>query len=226
MAEQLTFELPARTARGRKDFFVSHANAQAVARLDDVAGWPNGKLALTGPEGAGKTHLAHVWADANGGLILEANTLPAADIGTISQPVAVDHIDSAPLPGEAETALFHLHNHLAQVDQPLLLIGRAAPARWQIRLADLKSRAGGTDVTAIAQPDDALLTAMFLKLFSDRQVTVAPNVVPWLVTRTERSFAAVTALVAALDAAALVEKRAITQPLARHVLDNLAGDGA
>ena len=221
MARQLTFDLPVRTARGRADFFVSAANAQAVARLDATEAWPNSKLALTGPAGAGKSHLAHVWAEAEGGRVIDARDLASCDIGGLAGPVAVDRIDEVPLGDEAETALFHLHNHLAQEGLRLLLIGRDPPARWPLRLPDLKSRVLGTDVVSIDQPDDALLAAMFVKLFADRQVQVAPAVVPWLVTRCERSFDAAQGLVAALDAAALTEKRPITQPLARRVLDKM-----
>ena len=224
MAEQLTLDLPVRSARGRADFFVSTANALAVSRLEECASWPNGKLALTGPTGAGKTHLAHVWADREGGCVIDAHALAETDIGALDQPVAVDHIDSNPLSEATETALFHLHNHLAQQGLPLLLVGREAPSRWPLRLADLKSRAGGTDVTTIEQPDDMLLTAVLIKLFADRQVQVAANVVPWLVARGERSFAAIQRAVEALDTAALSEKRAITQPLARRVLDKLTSD--
>ncbi len=226
MAQQLAFDLPVRTSRGRENFFVSSANALAVQRLDDTDRWPNGKLALVGSEGAGKSHLASVWAESQKGAVLDATTLACLDVGTIRTPVCVDHVDTTVLDDAAETALFHLHNHLAQTGLPLLLVGRTAPARWPIRLPDLRSRAGGTDVVAIDQPDDNLLTAMYLKLFADRQVQVAPNVVPWLVSRTERSFSAVQALVAQLDAAALTEKRPITQPLARRVLDNLPDDSA
>jgi hypothetical protein len=60
--QQLAFDLPARPALEREDFFVSVANAQAVALIEGWRDWPARKLALSGPRGAGKTHLAHVWA--------------------------------------------------------------------------------------------------------------------------------------------------------------------
>jgi len=50
-------------------------------------------------------------------------------------------------------------------------------------------------------------------------VTVAADVIAYLVARIERSFAAARAAVAALDAAALAEKRPITAPFARRVLE-------
>ena len=104
MARQLAFDLPVRVSRSRGDFFVSDANARAVARLEDTGGWPNGKLVLVGPEGSGKTHLGHVWAEAENALFLPSisaqSSLPDA-------PVVLEIGDFTP---ESEEALFHLHN--------------------------------------------------------------------------------------------------------------------
>ena len=63
MAEQhlLDISLPRRRALEREDFYVSASNEAALAMIENDANWPNGQLMLTGPEGAGKTHLAHVW---------------------------------------------------------------------------------------------------------------------------------------------------------------------
>lgn len=220
MAEQLIFDLPERAALGRGDFFVSSANVLAVTRLDDTETWPNAKLALTGPEGAGKSHLAHDWSKANHGHVMLTADLPSADIPGIATPLAVE-IPDAPMPSAEEEALFHLHNHMIAQNLPLLLIARTPPARWTITLPDLKSRMQATDVVQIEAPDEALLSAMLVKLFTDRQLQIDPNLIPWLVTHCERSFAAINRLVVALDAEALAQKRAITRPLARRVLDNL-----
>ena len=60
-----------------------------------------------------------------------------------------------------------------------------------------------------------------VKQFADRQLRVDPDVLTFLLARMERSFAATSRLVAALDQAALAEKRRITVPLARRVLETL-----
>ena len=226
MAEQLTFQLPVRTAQGRGDFFVSGANALAVQRLDDTSTWTNGKLALIGPEGAGKSHLAHVWTKANGGLpVTNVSALPSCDIPDIDGPVAIEVQDHLfPASAKEEEALFHFHNHMTAQRHPILFVARTPPARWDIALPDLKSRMLATDIVQIEAPDDALLSAMLVKLFTDRQIQITPDLIPWLITHSERSFAAINHLVAALDAAALAEKRAITRPLARRVLDKLDTD--
>ena len=56
-ARQLSFDLPTRTALGRADFFVSPANAEAVALIEGWHGWPSRKLVVAGPAGAGKTRV-------------------------------------------------------------------------------------------------------------------------------------------------------------------------
>ena len=217
MAEQLTFDLPVRTSLARGDFFLSKANAMAMARLEQPENWPLGKLVLVGPEGAGKTHLAHLWAEAHEARIFSGRSLPDLDVGAVESAVVIDDADQTQ--GEGETALFHLHNRLASLAYPLLLTARSAPARWNVALPDLKSRMEGTDIVKIDPPDDALLAAVLVKQFTDRQLDVAPNVIAWLIPRMNRSFAETRNLVATLDKAALSEGGAITLKLARRILD-------
>ena len=94
-------------------------------------------------------------------------------------------------------------------------------ARSNAALKDLSSRLLACPAIGIGPPDDALIGAVMVKQFTDRQVKIDPEVLTFLLARMERSFAAVSQLVAALDQAALAEKRRITVPLAREVLDAL-----
>ena len=228
MAEQLTFRLPARPALGRGDFFVSPANEAAVAVVSDDGSWPLGKLALVGPEGAGKTHLAHVWAAETGARIVAAADLAATDLPRLAAQgrAVVEDMDRAAGEPEAERALFHLHNLLQSGGGRLLLTARARPARWPVALPDLRSRVAGMAVTELAPPDDALLSAVLVKLFADRQIAVAPPVVAYLAARIDRAFAAAHDIVERLDRAALSEGRPVTRALAARLLDNDAGPEA
>lgn len=227
MPQQLTFDLPAKPALGREDFFVSSANAIAVATLEAWQDWPRRKMVLTGAVGSGKTHLAHVWAMEADARVVDARSLPTEDISRLAgQSVAVENIDRAAGDTAAEEALFHLHNLTLANGHSLLLTGRAAPTSLPITLPDLASRLQGTSVVALDAPDDALLTAVMLKLFADRQLPISVAVVDYLIKRIERSFAALQTVVEELDRVALSERRAVTRPLATRVLDNLAADGA
>ncbi len=225
MAEQLTFDLPSEPALGRGDFFVSPANAAAVETIQSWHDWPQGKLVLAGPAGAGKTHLAHVWAAMTGARIEDARGLGAADVPALaSGPLAVEDADRIAGDDRAERALFHLHNLMQERGHALLLTARTPPARWALALPDLASRMQGCALVTLSAPDDALLSAVLVKLFADRQVAVDARLIGYLTGRMERSFAGAGRLVEALDRAALAEGRAITRDLAKRVLDNLAGD--
>ncbi len=191
---QLTLPLEYRRGEGQADFFVSTANADAVAWLDRWPAWPQPQALLVGPAGSGKSHLARLFAA----------RAPARVIDD------ADHAD-------AET-LFHAWN-AATPTQPLLLTARQASRLWPQRLPDLASRLAATPTLVIADPDDALLAAVLAKQFADRGLRVAADVADYILARIDRSFAAGGAVVAALDAAALAAGRAVTVPLVRSVLE-------
>ncbi len=225
MPRQLAFDLPVRPALGRGDFLVAAPNALALATVEG-GDWPQGKLVLAGPEGAGKTHLAHVWAEATGAAVIPAAALAEADIAALAATGAVAVEDADRIAGDraAEAALFHLHNLLLAEGGRLLLTARAAPGHWGLALPDLASRIAAAGLATIAPPDDTLLSAVLVKLFADRQITVPAALIPWLVARMDRSFAGAAALVAALDAHALAEGRPVGRALAQAVLDSPGPD--
>lgn len=223
MAEQLHFDLPLHVALGPDDYFVSEANREAFAMVTGGADWPDGKLAVIGPEGSGKSHLARLWQVRTGALILKAQDLdPAADLPEAGARVVLE--DGEHLAPETEEYMFHLHNHLAATGGLLLLTGRRAPARWPLALPDLASRLQATTVIPVADPDDLLLRAVLTKHFADRQLQPSPRLIDWLLPRIERSFAAAAWIVAALDEAALSGGLVINQSLARVILDKAHGN--
>lgn len=221
MSGQLAFDLPVRAAHGRDDYFVSPANALTLAALDGWRDWPQGRMLLVGPAGAGKTHLAHVWAAGIGARMLPVSALGFADLLALAAgPVVIDDADHCAAEADLETALFHLHNLAVAQGVPLLLTAARPVRDWGLCLPDLASRLTAIPVTRLAAPDDALLSAVLVKLFADRQITVTPTLIAYLASRMDRSFAAAGALVAALDAKALTEGRAITRAMAAALLDS------
>lgn len=219
MSGQLSFDLGARTGFDAADFFSSPANALALAAIDRWADWPMGKLLLIGPQGSGKTHLAHVWAARSGASFASGRALPGAEVAA-GGSLVVDDADAVAGDPVAETALFHLHNMVLQDGGRLLLCATRAPRDWGTLLPDLASRIAATDLARLDPPDDALLSAVLVKLFADRQITVPPNLIAYLVTRMERSVAAAGTLVARLDRAALAAGRPVTRQLASELLDS------
>lgn len=222
MHRQLSFDLPARAALGREDFFIAPANAMAVALIENWQNWPGRKLLLEGPKGAGKTHLAHVWAQAAAARIVAATSLAGADIPDLaSAPIAVEDVQDIAGDAAAENALFHLHNLVLAESHALLLTADRPAARWGLQLPDLASRMQGTQATRLEAPDDKLLSAVLAKLFADRQLIPTPDTIPYLVARMDRAFDSARLLVAQLDRAALSQGRAINRKLAAEVLEQI-----
>jgi chromosomal replication initiation ATPase DnaA len=213
---QLPLDLGHRPALGRADFLVAPSNAAAVTWLDRWPQWPAPALALAGPPGSGKSHLAHVFAARAGAPIIEPSSLTTERVPGLLGGASAAVVDEAER--AAEAPLLHLYNLLAERGGHLLVVSRGAPARWTISLADLRSRLVASPTVAVAAPDEALIGALLVKLFADRQLAVGEEVLAYLALHLERSFAAVQRAVAALDAAALAEHRRITVPLARRVL--------
>jgi len=216
-AAQLILDLGHRAASGREDFLVAPSNAEAVRWLDLWPAWPAPALTLHGPAGCGKSHLAQVWRQRSEALLLARESLVVDGLGERLGARRAAIVEDAER-GVEEEALLHLYNLLAEARGHLLLTSRAPPARWRISLADLRSRLLAAPAVAVEAPDDALLSALLVKLFADRQLRVSAELVAFLVPRMERSFAGAARLVAALDAAALAAGRPPTLPLARSVL--------
>ena len=75
----LDLRFPRRRGMGRADFIEGPPNAAALRLVEGWRSWPGGRLALVGPEGAGKSHLAHVFAGETGAAIVSAAALAGAD---------------------------------------------------------------------------------------------------------------------------------------------------
>ncbi|MBV9861133.1 MAG: DNA replication protein [Alphaproteobacteria bacterium] len=216
---QLQLDLPHRAALGRPDFLISPANATALDWIDRWPDWPGRALALHGPAECGKTHLAHIWCERSGGRLLSGPSLTEANASQLdpaSRPaLAIDDAETAP-----EEPLLHLYNFCRECEGTVLLLSRSPPALWPAALPSLVSRLRAALAIAVSPPDDALLGAVLLKHFADRQIRVAPEVIRYLVPRMERSFAAAASLADRLDRAALGAGAAITIPLAGKILSD------
>lgn len=213
---QLILDLGHRPALGEADFLVAPCNQAAIQWLDRWPSWPAPVLTIHGPAGCGKTHLARVFAARSGAPIIEAAGLATDSVPALLGSAAACVVDDADR--AAAEPLLHLYNLIAERRGGTLLTAQEPPARWPGLLPDLRSRLAAAPAVAVAAPDDALLAALLVKQFADRQLAVSEEVVLFLVRHMERSFETARRLVAELDAAALRDHRGITIPLARAVL--------
>lgn len=220
---QLALDFPDRPAMGADDFLVAGPNEQAWKAVQDWPDWRDYGLVICGDSGSGKTHLAHIWYRRTSSAWLGPDDLAEAieqvEKGRMTRAV-VDDVDN--WVSRHEQSLLHLLNTVRAHGGHVLLTARSAPSRWSVKLADLSSRLRAIAAVPIASPDDRLLAAIVVKLLKDRQLRVEPAVIDYLLTLMERSFAAANALIREIDRLSLSEGRAVTVPVARKALAQMA----
>jgi chromosomal replication initiation ATPase DnaA len=209
MVSQLILPIEPASRMTREDFIVASGNRNALAFLDAWPDWPAPAVVLYGPSASGKTHLAHIWAAQADARLVDARELDVPVAGA----VVVENCDSAA--GHAhEPALFAMLERGA----PLLLTGRGAPSSWPAELPDLASRFRALVAFELGGADDALLMALAVKLFADRQIQVPEAVVTELVQQLERSPAALRDFIARADREALSRQKPINLQLIRALM--------
>lgn len=215
-ARQLALDLRHDESFAREDFLVSPANAAALAMIERWPDWPARALALVGPEGSGKSHLAAIWAERSGARFLSARVLGEANLmgalatgALVLEDVASSNFD--------QRALFHLLNLVREEEAFVLMTASSSPAAWPIGLLDLASRLRAIPTVALEPPDGALLRGVLVKLFTDRQLDVDEGLIAFLLGRIGRSLSDAREAVATLDAEALRRGRAVNRALAADV---------
>jgi chromosomal replication initiation ATPase DnaA len=213
---QLVLALDHAVSFAREDFLGGPSNASALTLIERWPDWPDRIMALVGPEGAGKSHLAAIWAETTGARVLAAKLLPETDLPSAfaTGALVVEDLDPTDLD---ERALFHLINLAKEERAYVLLTSRLAPAGFPVAIRDLASRLRAVPAVALAPPDDDLLRLLIVKLAADRQINVDEPLVNYLANRIERSFAAAHAAVVRLDEEAMRQHRPVTRALAAEL---------
>lgn len=204
---QIPLSFPVVASMAREDFLVSESNREALAWVERWPDWGAPVLYLYGPEGCGKTHLAHIWKGMAGG---------AAQI--------IDGFDAIPGDRAREEELFHLYNRVRLTPGSVLITGFKPLSLYDFAVPDLASRLRSCPQVALGAPDEDLLYMLLVKLFADRQMRIDAGVISYCVARMERSFAAARDLVARLDTASMTDKKPVGIGMARSILEGVQTD--
>jgi chromosomal replication initiation ATPase DnaA len=215
LPRQLALALDHAESYAREDFLSGPCNEGPLALIESWPDWPARAIALIGPEGSGKTHLATIWAAAAGARVVSAHALGEINVPSALATGALVIEDAAALGNEP--ALFHLINLAREEGAFLLLTARTVPAIWPVAIPDVVSRLRALPVITLQAPDDATLQGVIVKLATDRQLSLDESVVNYLSTHIERSFAAARKAVVALDEEALRQRRPPSRTLAAEM---------
>ena len=219
---QLAFDLPHRPALQAEDFLISDSNRAAADVVDRWPDWPLASLIVVAPPRAGKSHLANVWRLKSGAARLEAGALSEGDVAKANRALLIEDLHGGI---SDERILFHLLNLVRERKLSMLLTSRVPPGELAVALADLRSRLRALPLVTIAPPDAALLQAVLVKHFADRQLAVEPRVVSYIALHIERSMEAAARIVAEIDRAALASHRRVTRALAAEILAARESEG-
>lgn len=212
---QLALDLGHEASHAEADFIVGEGNRLAHAHILAFPHWPGPLTLIEGAASAGKSHLARIWAERAGAEHATPPTAEALSRDGGTQPLVVEDADRA---GYDEAALFHLLNQSMRDRRSVLLTARESVANWPFATDDLKSRARLAAHFTVSLSDDIQLSQMFVKLFDDRQVTVEPKIIAYLVARMERSSEEAVALAGMMDRMALERGTAINRAIASEAL--------
>jgi len=214
MARQLRLSLGRDGEPSFDDFVCGPSNAEAAAAVRTWPAWRDGCLALVGPKGVGKSHLARAWAQSADALILDPETPDV--VAASGRAVLLEDADR----GVSTEGLFHLINLAARPGGALLLTARTLPATWPTALPDLRSRLNALPVAEIQPPDDEVLEGVLRKFFRDRNIRPPEEVYPYLLARMPRSIPDAELVVRRLDEAGDEGFRPVTRVLARQILED------
>ena len=201
-SSQIPLSFPVEESYDPHDFIPLSCNQDALDWIDRYPDWPYPAVIVYGEVGCGKTHILKLWQDKTG-------------------EAAIDNVDLVFGNLEAEQNLFHQFNQAREKKTYLFLSMTNKLASQNILLPDLKSRLMAAPQVEITQPDEHDLSVILTKLANDRQLKIDPDVMKYILPRIERSFASARDLINLIDEQALAQKRAVTVPFVRGVVDTL-----
>lgn len=226
---QTAFSFGTEPEMSRNDFMVSNCNREAFFVIESWPNWVANGAVLYGPKGCGKTHLAHLFSEKINQMSLKPFKIPfyeckqvnMKNVGRIcssSDIIIMENLNNQ----VNQEALFHLFNHFNEEGKYMLWTAEIPPARMSFSLKDFGSRINMLPAIEIKEPDDMMLRALVVKLFNDRQMTINPDILEYIINNTERSFAYVESLVREIDEISLAYKTAVNYKVVKEALENLS----
>jgi chromosomal replication initiation ATPase DnaA len=225
----------ATTNAANGDLLQSTANAPAIAMMqswlaqDITAGEPKGFI-LTGPKGAGKSHLLQIEARRIGALVFSGGSLPEQSHsgGTLprqSQSEKIVFIDDASMIGADKLLAFY--HRAVKAEQRFVIVGQGTPQDWARQndktgevLPDLMTRLAALPSAMLPAPDEALLAMVFEASLAARQIRVLPETAQAAAQSLRRSLHVARDFAALVDEEALAKQHKVDKAFVRECLKN------
>ena len=216
--DQLIFKFPFSKKYYEQDFFVSSNNFSAYKLVESWPAWPGKWLNIFGASGSGKTHLAKI-------LEKKIDKVKIINAKNINDETAKDMnkidcliIDSFENNVE-EKLLYSILNQSKQFEKFVLINSINSLKENKFKLIDLKSRINSFLYIGIELPNDELLKVIISKNLSDKQISINPKILDFIINNVERSYEKMFKFLKELDELSLSTGKSININLIKKVLD-------
>ena len=186
-------------------FLAGHSNALVHGYLQAFSQGRDRYCLLSGEAATGKTHLLQALCQQ----VPEALYLPLKELGPYgpgiltgletSPLLVLDDVDAVLTHRDWEEQLFRLFNAVAQRQGQLCMSLSLAPGQIAFALPDLHSRLQLATFFELHQPDDAIRPMLLRQLAEARGISLKPEVVDYLLLRSQRDMAGMCTILDQLD---------------------------
>ena len=199
-----------------EDFFVSKSNYFAFTLIEKWPKWEKNIVNIHGEKSSGKTHLANIFYKKNKTKKITEDQLNDELIKNLK---IYENIILEDFENKIEERLLYSLFNLVDSDNKYLLINSLKPiSEMSFLLDDLKSRSKNCLFAKIESPDDDLVFAIILKIFSDKQITVDKKLINFIIKRIDRSYGKISDFIYKIDELSLKKKKPINIKTIKEIL--------
>ena len=199
-----------------EDFFVSKSNYCAFTLIEKWPKWEKNIVNIHGEKSSGKTHLANIFYKKNKAKKITEDQLNDELIKNLK---IYENIILEDFENKIDERLLYSLFNLVDRDNKYLLINSLKPiSEMSFLLDDLKSRSKNCLFAKIESPDDDLVFAIILKIFSDKQITVDKKLINFIIKRIDRSYGKISDFIYKIDELSLKKKKPIDFKTIKEIL--------
>jgi len=216
--DQLTFKFPFSKKYYEQDFFVSSNNFSAYRLIEGWPNWPGKWLNIFGSNGSGKTHLAKILEKKiNKTKLIEAKNISNEIIKDLNNLdcLIIDNYNN----NIDEKLFYSILNQSKQLDNYILINSIPSIKNNKFNLEDLISRINSFLFIGIELPTDDLLKVLISKTLSDKQTSINPKLLEFIINNVDRSYEKMFKFLKDVDELSLSTGKSININLIKKVLD-------
>lgn len=201
------------------DNFFAGGNGELLALLAQaIAGRETRPIYLWGSTGSGRSHLLQAVANRCDIASLSGGSVPGDFMPPDDSLVVIDDVER--LSPEAQVALFRCFNDQHPRGLRLLLSGDTAPLHLPCR-EDLRTRIGQALIYEVKLLTDSEKASALLYHAAQRGMKVDDHVIDYLLRHGRRDLPSLMSVLDALDQQSLEQKRPVTLPLLREIMQKI-----